>query len=147
VILVLNGPNLNLLGKREPEIYGAQTLEDLEAQCQGWGAEVGLPVVCRQSNYEGQLIDWLHRGEEEGAWGVVLNPGGLTHSSVALRDAVAGIPLPVVEVHLSNVYAREPFRHHSYLSAVCRGTISGLGLGGYAAAIRYLATCSLAADA
>ena len=139
MILVLNGPNLNLLGKREPEVYGRDTLEDLEARCEAWGAEVGAPVVCRQSNYEGQILDWLHRAEDEGVKGIVLNPGGLTHTSVALRDAVAGITPLVVEVHLSNVYARERFRHRSFVSAVCVGSITGLGVEGYGAAIRFLA--------
>ncbi len=139
MILVLNGPNLNLLGKREPDIYGRETLEDLETRCEAWGAEVGTPVVCRQSNYEGQLLDWLHRAEDEGVKGVVLNPGGLTHTSVALRDAISGITPPVVEVHLSNVHARESFRHHSFVAAVCMGSITGLGLEGYGAAIRFLA--------
>lgn len=139
MILVLNGPNLNLLGQREPEVYGAGNLDTLEQRCVNWGGECGVGVVCRQSNYEGQLLDWLHRAEEEGVHGVVLNPGGLTHSSVALRDAIAGIKLPVVEVHISNVHAREAFRHHSFISAVCAGTISGLGFWGYGAAIRFLA--------
>lgn len=139
MILILNGPNLNLLGKREPEVYGKESLEDLEARCHTWAAEVGETALCRQSNYEGQLIDWLHRAEEEGARAVILNPGGLTHTSVALRDAVSGITLPVVEVHISNVHARESFRHSSLVSAVCRGTVTGLGFAGYAAAIRYFA--------
>ncbi len=139
MILVLNGPNLNLLGQREPEVYGTQTLSDLETRCRGWGEEVGVRVVCRQSNHEGVLIDLLHGAAGEGVGGVVVNPGGLTHTSVALRDAVAGTALPTVEVHISNIYAREPFRHHSYLSAVCLGTVAGLGLNGYGAAIRFLA--------
>lgn len=139
MILILNGPNLNLLGKREPEIYGHATLEDLEQQCAMWGAEVGQSVICRQSNYEGQLIDWLHRAEAEGVRAVVINPGGLTHTSVALRDAIAGIALPVVEVHLSNLYRRESFRHTSLIAGVCVGSISGLGAEGYGAAIRFLA--------
>ncbi len=139
MILVLNGPNLNLLGQREPEVYGTQTLSDLEARCHGWGEEVGVRVVCRQSNHEGVLIDLLHAAAGEGVRGVVLNPGGLTHTSVALRDAVAGTAPPTVEVHVTNIYAREPFRHHSYLSAVCLGTVAGLGLNGYGAAIRFLA--------
>lgn len=139
MILVLNGPNLNLLGQREPEIYGSETLEDLESRCEAWGSEVGVGVVCRQSNFEGQLLEWLHRAEGEGFSGVILNPGGLTHTSVVLRDAVSGITLPVLEVHLSNVHARESFRHHSYVSAVCVGSITGLGFEGYGAAIRFLA--------
>lgn len=139
MILVLNGPNLNLLGRREPEVYGRETLADLEAKCQRWAGEVGTSVLCRQSNHEGVLIDWLHGAGEEGIRGVVINPGGLTHTSVALRDAVAGVALPTVEVHISNIHARENFRHHSYLSAVCVGTVAGLGLEGYDAAIRFLA--------
>jgi len=139
MILVLNGPNLNRLGLREPEIYGHGTLEELEQQCALWAAEAGLSAICRQSNYEGQLIDWLHRAEEEGVQAVVINPGGLSHTSVALRDAIASIALPVVEVHLSNIYQRESFRQHSFISAVCAGTVTGLGFEGYQAAIRYLA--------
>ena len=139
MLLILNGPNLNLLGTREPEVYGSATLSDLETQCERWAAEVGTNVRCHQSNHEGQLIDWLHQAAEDGIKGIVLNPGGLTHTSVALRDAVSGISTPVVEVHISNVYARESFRHHSYLSAVCAGTVTGLGLYGYEAAIRFLA--------
>ena len=139
MILVLNGPNLNLLGQREPEVYGHATLADLTEQCGRWGEEVGTRVVCRQSNFEGALLEWLHGAAAEGVTGLVLNFGALTHTSVALRDAVAGVALPAVEVHISNVYAREAFRHHSHLSAVCIGTITGLGFYGYGAAIRFLA--------
>ena len=139
MILILNGPNLNLLGTREPDVYGGATLSDLEKQCERWANEIGIRAECRQSNYEGQLIDWLHGAADEGAKGIIINPGGLTHTSVSLRDAVSGIATPVVEVHISNVYAREAFRHHSYLSAVCAGTIAGLGIYGYEAAIRFLA--------
>ena len=135
MILVLNGPNLNLLGQREPEVYGQDTLQDLEKACARWGQSLGVQVACRQSNYEGQLLEWLHGAASEGIRGITINPGGLTHTSVALRDAVAGIDLPVVEVHLSNVHAREDFRHHSYLSAVCVGTVTGLGADGYYAAL------------
>lgn len=138
MILVLNGPNLNLLGQREPDVYGHATLADLEAQCKRWGEEAGIQVVCRQSNHEGVLLDWLHGAAAEGVTGLVLNLGAFTHTSVALRDAVAGVALPAVEVHISNVYAREAFRHHSYLSAVCLGTITGLGFFGYTAAIKFL---------
>lgn len=137
-ILVLNGPNLNLLGDREPAVYGRTTLPVLDGMCHDWGAEVDATVECRQSNHEGQLVDWLHGADDEGAGGVVLNPGGFTHTSVVLRDAISGIPVPVVEVHLSNVHAREPFRHSSLVSAVCAGTVTGLGVLGYRAAIEAL---------
>ncbi|MDR6217014.1 type II 3-dehydroquinate dehydratase [Deinococcus soli (ex Cha et al. 2016)] len=131
MLLVVNGPNLNRLGLREPGVYGSQTLEDLERQCDAWGAELGQAVTCRQSNYEGQLIEWIHEAEEHGFTGIVLNPGALTHYSYALRDAIAGQRVPVIEVHISNVDAREEFRHKSVTAAVCRGKISGLGFLGY----------------
>lgn len=138
-ILVLNGPNLNLLGRREPETYGRATLPELDAACQEWGTAMGAVVDCRQSNHEGVLLDWIQGAADEGADGVVLNAGGFTHTSVALRDAIAAIDLPVIEVHLSNVHAREPFRRDSLLAPVCAGTISGLGPLGYRAAIEALA--------
>ncbi|PTA67313.1 type II 3-dehydroquinate dehydratase [Deinococcus arcticus] len=131
MLLVLNGPNLNRLGLREPGVYGSQTLEDLERQCETWGAELGQSVTCRQSNYEGQLVEWVQDAEEHGFTGIVINPGALTHYSYALRDAIAGQRVPVVEVHISNVDAREEFRHQSVTAAVCRGKISGLGFLGY----------------
>jgi 3-dehydroquinate dehydratase II len=131
--LVLNGPNLNLLGQRETSIYGVVSYEQLVQQCRDWGNGLGLLVECRQSNHEGQLIDWLHEAGEFAF--VVLNAGAYTHTSVALRDAVAALPVPVIEVHLSNVYAREAFRHHSHLSPVCRGVICGLGPLGYRLAL------------
>lgn len=135
-VLVLNGPNLNLLGTREPETYGHGTLADLEADLRA-----AFPAVhwrFEQSNHEGALIDALHRAHADGLDGVVFNPGGYTHTSVALRDAVAAIGVPVVEVHLSNVHAREPFRHRSLTAAACVGQISGLGRTGYHLAVRYL---------
>ncbi|HET9026206.1 MAG TPA: type II 3-dehydroquinate dehydratase [Trueperaceae bacterium] len=145
MIMVLNGPNLNLLGQREPEVYGHFSLQDIEAMCTATAAELGYRASCRQSNHEGQLIDWLHGASAEGAHGVVLNPGGYTHTSVALRDAIAAITLPVVEVHLSNTAAREEFRHRSLVAAVCAGSIVGLGASGYRFAIRYLAELGAAA--
>jgi 3-dehydroquinate dehydratase-2 len=138
-ILVLNGPNVNLLGSREPDVYGTTTLPELEADCREWGEALGSLVESRQSNHEGELIDWIQNAAEEGVGGIVLNAGGFTHTSVALRDAIAAIDLPVIEVHLSNVHAREPFRRESRVAPVCAGTISGLGIEGYRAAIEVLA--------
>jgi len=129
-VLLLHGPNLNLLGTREPEVYGSLTLDDINARIQSAGREIGLEVRCLQSNHEGALIDALHDARTW-ASGVIFNPGGYTHTSVALRDAIAAIGIPVVEVHLSNVYAREEFRHKSLISAVCRGKISGFGWHSY----------------
>lgn len=129
-ILILNGPNLNLLGQREPEIYGAQSLADIEDELKHWAEGAGAQIEMRQTNHEGEMLDWLHAAN--GAVdGIALNPGAWAHSSIALADAVAGIDTPVIEVHLSNVYAREAFRHHSYLSAKAAGIISGLGALGY----------------
>ena len=135
LVLVLNGPNLNLLGTREPEVYGPDTLDDIAAMLDDRAQEHGLRIDLRQSNHEGHLIDWLHEAQARGAKGVILNPGGLTHTSVALHDAVKGIATPVIEVHLSNPHAREPFRHKSYVSPVARGTIAGFGARGYMLAL------------
>jgi 3-dehydroquinate dehydratase-2 len=134
-ILVLHGPNLNLTGVREPEVYGSITLDEINARLVKEGLDLGVEIVCMQSNHEGALIDALHDAQNW-AEGVVFNPGGFSHTSVALRDAVAAIRIPVVEVHMSNVYAREKFRHQSYLSAVCKGKIVGFGMNSYMLGLR-----------
>lgn len=138
-ILVLNGPNLNLLGVREPAVYGSDTLGDVERLCRDEGARLGVGVDCRQSNHEGQLIDWIQEAGREtvagNLLGVVLNAGAYTHTSVALHDAIKGSQASVIELHISNVHAREPFRHHSYISPAARGIIVGFGVQGYAIAI------------
>lgn len=135
-ILVINGPNLNRLGKRQPEVYGTTTLNDVEALITAHAASLGLEVECRQSNHEGDLLDWAHEAADNG-WGVIINPGAFTHTSVALRDALAEVAdgTGFVEVHISNVHAREEFRHHSYLSPIARGVIVGLGVRGYLLAL------------
>lgn len=142
-VLVLNGPNLNLLGTREPAVYGSTTLADVEALCRRTAEEQGWTADCRQSNHEGVLIDALHEAGREHAAGrlvgVVFNAGAYTHTSVALHDAIKGIGAPVVEVHVSNVHAREPFRHHSFLSPAAAGIVVGFGIDGYRLAIDALA--------
>jgi 3-dehydroquinate dehydratase-2 len=134
-IYVLNGPNLNLLGLREPEIYGSDTLDDIAGRLEDKARELGLAIDMRQSNHEGHLIDWLHEAQAQGAKAVILNAGAFTHTSIALHDAVRAIDVPVIEVHLSNPHAREPFRHTSFVSPAARGTITGLGALGYELAL------------
>ncbi|GGX76076.1 type II 3-dehydroquinate dehydratase [Massilia dura] len=136
-LLLLNGPNLNLLGTREPGIYGATTLAQVEQAARDQATAAGAQLAAFQSNHEGALIDRIHAARDEGVDFIVINPGGYTHTSVALRDALSGVAIPFVEVHISNIYQRESFRHHSYLSAVARGTICGLGTEGYRFAIDF----------
>ncbi|MCP1649683.1 type II 3-dehydroquinate dehydratase [Pseudomonas nitroreducens] len=138
ILLVLNGPNLNLLGSREPATYGHETLDDIAVLCQRAGAESGLEIEFRQTNHEGQLIDWIHQARGRCA-GILINPAAWTHTSVAIRDALAAVELPVIEVHLSNVHKREEFRHHSFVSAIAVGVIAGLGSDGYRAGIQHFA--------
>ena len=141
-VLVLNGPNLNLLGTREPAVYGSETLADVERVCQEAAQRLGLDAQCRQTNHEGQLIDWIHEAGRLCAQGemvgVVLNAGALTHTSIALHDAIKGAAVPVLEYHISNVHAREAFRHHSWISPVARAVMVGLGVKGYALAVEAL---------
>ena len=137
-VLVLHGPNLNLLGKREPEVYGHQTLGDINQSIEELAQELDVSADAFQSNHEGDLIDRIHSAEGNGYTGIVINPGGLTHTSVALRDAIASIALPVMEVHLSNIHAREEFRQHSYISGVVLGQVAGLGPESYTLAVRGL---------
>ena len=138
---VINGPNLGRLGRRQPEVYGATTHDDLVALIEREAPELGLKAVVRQSDSEAELLDWIHQAADAGE-PVVLNAGALTHTSVALRDACAELRAPLIEVHISNVHAREEFRHHSYLSGVATGVIVGLGVQGYLLALRYLASLS-----
>ena len=144
-LLILNGPNLNLLGTRQPEIYGATTLQDIEAMCQSHADDLGVGVTFAQSNHEGHLIDAIHaaRGTQDG---IVLNAGALTHTSIALMDAISSAQVPVVEVHLSNIHAREPFRHRSYIAPVALGQICGFGAQGYVLAMTALKTHLCGAD-
>jgi len=137
-VLVLNGPNLNMLGIREPKTYGSQTLADIEAMCKAEGKKLGLTVDCRQTNREGELCEWIQEayGKKDG---IIINPGGYSHTSIAIRDALSAVAIPTIEVHLSNIHAREEFRHHSYVSAVAVGVICGLGATGYRLALEALA--------
>ncbi len=140
LVYVLNGPNLNLLGSREPAVYGTATLDDIAAMLDDRAKGLGLTVDLRQSNHEGHLIDWIHEAGSRGARAVILNAGGLTHTSVALHDAIRSVTVPVIEVHLSNPAAREAFRHNSFIAPVARATITGFGPLGYALALDAAAT-------
>ncbi|MEC5215789.1 3-dehydroquinate dehydratase-2 [Actimicrobium sp. GrIS 1.19] len=136
-LLLINGPNLNLLGMREPAVYGNATLADVEHAAVHQAQAAGAALHCFQSNHEGALIDRIHLARSEDVDAIVINPGGLTHTSVALRDALAAVAIPFIEVHISNIHQREAFRHHSYLSAIAAGVICGLGIGGYRAAVEH----------
>ncbi len=135
--LILHGPNLNLLGSREPTVYGYTTLDEIDADLHKMAANAGAKLQTLQSNHEGTLIDRIHAARGDGTEFIIINPGGLTHTSVALRDALTAVAMPFIEVHLSNVHGREPFRHHSYLSAVALGVICGLGPDGYRLALQH----------
>ena len=137
-VLILNGPNLNMLGTRQPEVYGAGTLADIEAACQAHAKDLGLTVTCRQSNSEGELVGWIQTARDD-AQAIIINPGAYTHTSVAILDALLAAELPVVEVHLSNIHRREEFRHHSYISKAAQGVICGFGARGYIMALEALA--------
>jgi 3-dehydroquinate dehydratase-2 len=139
IVSILNGPNLNLLGKRQPEIYGRETLADIEADCRRVGDELGLTIEFHQSNREYEIIDWIHVARERAA-GIVINPAAFTHTSIAILDALAAFNGPIIEVHISNVHKREPFRQHSFVTNVATGVIVGCGAEGYAFALRRIAT-------
>jgi 3-dehydroquinate dehydratase-2 len=145
-IYVLNGPNLNLLGSREPHIYGRATLADVEKRCRATADLLGFKIEFRQSNHEGELIDWIQQARAEKAAGLVINPGGYSHTSVAILDALTAMEAPVVEVHITNIYARDAFRRHSYVSQTARAVICGFGIDGYALAITGLAAVIDAKD-
>lgn len=137
LILVLHGPNLNLLGTREPAVYGSVTLAQIDAELVAMATKAGARLQTFQSNHEGALIDRVHAARTDGTGHIIINPGGLTHTSVALRDALVGVAVPFLEVHLSNVHKREPFRHHSFFSDVAEGVICGLGVAGYRLALQF----------
>jgi 3-dehydroquinate dehydratase II len=137
-IFVLNGPNLNLLGQRQPEVYGRNTLADVEALCRARAERYGFDLTFRQSNHEGDVVDWLQEARQEAA-GVIINPGAFTHTSIAILDAIIATELPVIEVHISNIHAREEFRRHSYVSTVAKAVLCGFGIEGYGLAIDGLA--------
>jgi 3-dehydroquinate dehydratase-2 len=134
-ILIINGPNLNLLGSREPEIYGSTTLSDVKRLCEKEASLIGVDIDFRQSNNEGEIVDWIHQARTDyGA--IIINAGAYTHTSIAIRDALLGVDIPIIEVHISNIYKREKFRHHSYISDIARGMICGLGTHGYILALK-----------
>jgi len=137
-ILILNGPNLNRLGLREPDVYGAQSLKDLEEELTVFGKKMGCELQFKQSNHEGDLVDWIHEAEDGNIDGIVMNPGAFTHYSYAIRDAIAAVKTPVVEVHISNIHQREPFRHRSVTASVTKGQIVGFGFFGYKLAVQAL---------
>jgi 3-dehydroquinate dehydratase II len=136
-LLLINGPNLNLLGTREPHVYGVSTLTDVELAAKQQAIDAQVQLTCFQSNHEGALIDRIHAARLEGVDAIIINPGGLTHTSIALRDALAGVAIPFIEVHISNVHQREEFRHHSYLSAIATAVLGGFGVSGYSVAIDF----------
>ena len=138
-VYILNGPNLNLLGQRQPEVYGRETLADVSSACTALAGELGLTLRILQSNHEGQIIDWVHEARDQGA-GIVINPGAFTHTSIAILDALNAFDGPVLEVHIANVHRREAFRHHSYVSLRADGVIAGFGTEGYLLALRRMAT-------
>ena len=135
LVYILNGPNLNLLGQRQPEIYGAETLADVERDCAALAGDLGLETRCLQSNHEGQLVDWIQEARHD-ACAIVINPGAYSHTSIAILDALNAFEGPVIEVHISNIHAREPFRHHSYVSARATAVIAGCGIDGYGFALK-----------
>jgi len=139
LITILNGPNLNLLGLREPELYGTDTLDDVASQCDSVAVELRLTTELKQTNHEGEMVDWIQAARETSA-GIIINPAAWSHTSVAVLDALTMFEGPVIEVHISNIYTREPFRHHSYVSARANGIIAGCGVQGYSLAVRRIAT-------